>query len=64
VDVLRSEDEGITLSLTKEEFYTLANCVNETLEAVQDWEFSTRVGVDRSFAVELRSALGKVARGL
>ncbi|MFJ8962830.1 hypothetical protein ACIRG5_25910 [Lentzea sp. NPDC102401] len=64
MDMLRSEDEGITLSLTKEEFYTLANCVNETLEAVQDWEFSTRVGVDRSFAVELRSALGNIARSL
>lgn len=50
MDVLRSEDEGITLSLSKEEFLVLASCVNETLEAVEDWEFSTRVGVERSFA--------------
>lgn len=64
MDVLRSEDEGITLSLSKEEFLVLASCVNETLEAVEDWEFSTRVGVERSFAVELRSAMSSVAREL
>ena len=62
--MLRSEDEGITLSLTRGEFHALANCVNETLEAVQDREFSTRVGVDRTFVVELRSALGNIARSL
>lgn len=64
MDVLRSEDEGITLSLTKEEFRTLANYVNETLEAVEGWEFSTRVGVERDFAVALRSAMSDIAHGL
>ncbi len=62
--VVGSEDEGITLSLTKEEFYTLANCVNETLEAVEGWEFSTRVGVERDFAVALGSAMSDIADGL
>ena len=43
-----SNSGGATVELDAQEFVAFANCLNETLEAVEDWEFSTRVGVERS----------------
>jgi hypothetical protein len=64
VEKIHSDDESLTLSLTKEEFFTLAGSINEALELVDDWEFSTRVGVERDFAVALRAAMSEIAHGL
>jgi hypothetical protein len=36
----------------------LAGSVNEAIEAVEDWEFSTRLGVDKANARALRTELG------
>jgi hypothetical protein len=62
--MIRSDDESLTLSLTKQEFLTLAGSVNEALELVDDWEFSTRVGVERDFAVALLSRMGDIVHAL
>ena len=35
----------------------MLNCINEALGAVADWEFDTRVGVDKSAAKKLRTQL-------
>ncbi|MET9634347.1 hypothetical protein ABZX92_43525 [Lentzea sp. NPDC006480] len=64
MEMVHSDDEGLTLSLTKEEFFTLIGSINEALELVDDWEFETRVGVARDFAVALRSTMSDLAHGL
>jgi len=51
----------IVVELTKQELTTLLNALNETLEAVEPWEFSTRVGVEISAVQELRARLSGIA---
>ena len=41
------ETGGATLELDAQELVAFSNCLNETLEVIEDWEFSTRVGVER-----------------
>ena len=48
----------IILHLTRAELLLLAGCVNEAIEAVEDWEFSTRLGTDKANARALRTELG------
>ncbi|RPE76012.1 MULTISPECIES: helix-turn-helix domain-containing protein [unclassified Frondihabitans] len=36
------------LELDEDDVYTIMSCLNETMEALDDWEFATRVGVDRA----------------
>ncbi|MCP2199047.1 hypothetical protein LX90_002730 [Lentzea flava] len=62
--MIRSDGEELTLSLTKAEFLTLMGSVNEALELVDDWEFQTRVGYERDFAIALRSTMSDLAHGL
>lgn len=47
----------IVLHLTRAELLLLAGSVNEALEAVDDWEFSTRLGADKVNARALRTEL-------
>lgn len=42
-------DGRIILEVCDEELMAFNNCMNETLEALQEWEFETRVGVSRAF---------------
>jgi hypothetical protein len=55
------EQEKIILSLSRAELLLLAGCVNETLEAVEDWEFSTRLGAEKTeverLGADLRTAI-------
>jgi hypothetical protein len=39
--------ESVVISCSRDEVSTLLNCMNEALEAIQDWEFQTRLGVGR-----------------
>ena len=50
-------DGRIILELSDEEVMAFSNCLNETLEALQDWEFETRVGVNRGFILNLMRQL-------
>lgn len=52
--------EGIRVSMTRRELLLLANSVNEALEAVEDWEFSTRLGVPQDDARALLTELNRV----
>ena len=54
---LSQDGEQVVLSLTREELLLLAGSVNEAIEAVEDWEFSTRLGVQKDEARALRSSL-------
>jgi hypothetical protein len=48
---------AVVLHLTGEELLLLAGCVNEAIEAVEDWEFQTRIGIEKARAWGLRSEL-------
>ena len=45
------------IALDLEEIVTVMNALNEAFEAVEDWEFSTRVGVEKSRAQEIWAEL-------
>jgi hypothetical protein len=47
--------DQIVLHLTRAELLLLAGSVNEAIEAVEDWEFSTRLGADKADAMALRT---------
>jgi hypothetical protein len=50
--------DQIVLHLTRAELLLLAGSVNEAIEAVEDWEFPTRLGAEKATARALRTELG------
>ena len=54
----RGQSDQVVLRLTRAELLLLAGSVNEAIEAVDDWEFSTRLGADKADARALRTGLG------
>lgn len=51
----------IVAQFSRAEIDFLCNAVNETLEALQDWEFETRTGVMRDVATSILVQLRRVA---
>ncbi|SDM67664.1 hypothetical protein SAMN04489726_2855 [Allokutzneria albata] len=49
--------------LTASDVSLLVNCMNETLEALEDWEFSTRVGADKAQVKAMMDRLRWMAQG-
>jgi hypothetical protein len=49
--------DQVVVHLTRAELLLLAGSVNEVIEGVEDWEFSTRLGADKANARALRSEL-------
>jgi hypothetical protein len=58
------EGERVVLTLTRDELLLLRGSVNEVIEAVEDWEFPIRLGVDKSKARALRAELRRVISDL
>jgi hypothetical protein len=56
--VQHDRSDEIILHLTRAELLLLAGSVNEAIEAVEDWEFSTRLGADKTDARVLSVVLG------
>jgi hypothetical protein len=56
--------DEIVLHLTRGELLLLAGSVNEAIEAVADWEFSTRLGTDKLKARTLRGELAELIASL
>ena len=58
--------EIATIAISNDEMAFLSNAINETLEALRDWEFRTRTGMSRSQAMnigtELRAILDKMPK--
>ena len=52
----------LVVTITRDEASLLSNAINETLAAVEEWEFQTRVGLTTTEARALRSALGDLLR--
>lgn len=50
----------VVLALTPGELRLLAGCVNEAVEAVEDWEFPTRLGAGKEDARALRAQLARL----
>jgi hypothetical protein len=55
---VRVDGDRVTLTLSREQLLLLAGSVNEAIEAVEDWEFSTRLGAEKDDARRLRAELG------
>lgn len=51
------QSDQVVLYLTRAELLLLAGSVNEAIEAVEDWEFSARLGADKANARTLRTEL-------
>jgi hypothetical protein len=62
--VQHDRSERIVLHLTRAELLLLAGSVNEAIEAVEDWEFSTRLGADKADARALSDELGDLIASL
>jgi len=58
--VIQVEGDGVTIRISKSELVILSNALNETREAIEDWEFETRVGASTVEAEGLRAELNAV----
>lgn len=56
-------DREIVLSATREELTGPIGALNEALEAVDEWEFQTRLGITTDDARALRGRVAEVLRG-
>jgi hypothetical protein len=59
MDLVDSSD-NLIVSVTRDELRLLASSIGEALEAVEDWEFSTRLGVEPDAARALRAEINDV----
>jgi len=57
---LLEANEELTVSVTRNELRLLASSIGEALEAVETWEFSTRLGAEPIEACALRSEINDV----
>ena len=57
------ESGELLIAVTKEDVLVLRGALREALEAVEDWEFQTRVGVPKSTMRALLAAFGAAPRG-
>ncbi len=55
-------DDELVVATTRDELAVLAGAINEALEAVEEWEFDTRLGVTPEQARALRDRLNDVLR--
>lgn len=58
-----TNQKSATVQLTKKELITLANALNEVLngpEAIEAWEFFTRMGTDPAEAEQLLAKLNEL----
>lgn len=63
---LDANEAGVPVLVRKDELLLLSNALNEVCNGgvIEDWEFSTRLGVERSDAQRLLSELGSLIDSL
>lgn len=54
------DEERVVVSMTRQELLLIAGAVNETIDAVEDWEFSSRLGTSKDDARGIRSELRRI----
>ena len=57
---LIGSDDDLVVAVTLDELRLLASSIGEALEAVDEWEFATRLGFGTSAARALRSEINEV----
>lgn len=62
MELRRIDQQQVQLDLTESELNVLRNGLSEALEALEDWEFATRMGVERDEARQVREALRVAVR--
>lgn len=55
-------DDEVVVAMTRNELVILSGALGEALEAVEEWEFGTRVGATPDEARALRDRIGAVLR--
>lgn len=53
-------DDEVVVAITRGELAVLAGAINEALEAVEGWEFSTRLGVSQEKARAIRDQISEL----
>jgi hypothetical protein len=64
VRVVEERPEAVVVELTRSEIVILSNAVNEIChgpDAIEEWEFATRVGATPSAAIALLDRLSKLS---
>ena len=61
--LVKKSNKTVTLEFSEVELSVLANALNEAFEAVEAWEFSSRVGVEVQAAEAIHKALLSVLDG-
>jgi len=56
------DEKEVTIAATRDELILLANSLNEALEAVEDWEFDTRLGSSVDEARALHATINEILR--
>ncbi|PRY44752.1 hypothetical protein [Umezawaea tangerina] len=64
MDVVEVQHDRAVVSLGLDEVHALMNSINEAVDAVEDWEFSTRFGVEKDFVKALWAQLDEVSTRL
>jgi hypothetical protein len=62
--IIEERPDGAVVELTKNELVIVSNAINEIChgpEAIEDWEFSTRVGTSRAEAEALLQRLNELS---
>jgi hypothetical protein len=57
MDNPKIDGDAVMVQLSKKELIILANAINEAQEAVEEWEFLTRIGASPTEAEDLRRRL-------
>jgi hypothetical protein len=59
-----SDDGALQIEVTRDELLMINDALNEVCHGIQleDWEFSTRLGVERSEAQQLLSEVSEVLK--
>ena len=60
MEVMNITKDRITVFFSPTEVTFLCNAINESLEAVEEWEFQTRMGETRKNATEMLAQLCKL----
>ncbi len=55
-------DGELVVAVTREELSFLVGAINEALEAVETWEFESRLGVDAELATSMMARIGEIVR--
>lgn len=60
MDIVHTDADTATVRLTTQELIILNNAINEVKNALESWEFWTRMGVEKDDAEALRAKLSAV----